>query len=235
MDDAPAPPTRPPARPPLRPSPEEVAGRARSIFGVAYLTLTGVTQSVALAVLAARVEETYGDFHLANWVMAVNAFLLIVIIWNEYSILSVAYVWRPTVADALIPFTLLALQGFVAHNVYPDQQAWLFALGAVFGVGAVAFGYGFAQAARHEHENRDVLKAIGIHQPLTIVSTAAGCGLCLAAALLYDVAGLGQVPAVVALAASLLMVVMIVRSIPYAQRVTRYADLGRDGAEAGQD
>jgi hypothetical protein len=94
MDDAP--PTRPPARPPLRPPPEEVAGRARNIFGVAYLTLTGVTQSVALAVLAARIEETYRDFHLANWVMAVDAFLLIVIIWNEYSILSIAYLWSPT-------------------------------------------------------------------------------------------------------------------------------------------
>jgi hypothetical protein len=213
----------PTPRPILRPPPEELAARTRNTFGVAYLTLTGVTQSVAFAVLAARVEATYTHFDLANWVTAVNTFLLIVIIWNEYSILSIAYFWTPTVADALIPFTLLALQGFVAHNVYPDQRAWLVALGAVFAAGTLAFGYGFFQAARHQTDNRDVLRAIGVHQPLTMLSTAVGCGLCFAGALLYDVAGLGQARVVVALAASVAMVATILRSIPYANRVAAYA------------
>jgi hypothetical protein len=225
--DAPPPPSRPPAPPPLRPPPEEVAERAKHTFGVAYLTLTGVTQSVALAVLVARVEETHGDFGAANWLMAVTAFLLIVVIWNEYSILSVAYLWTPTVMDALLPFSLLALQGFLVHNVYPDQQAWLFSLAAVFGVGAIAFVYGFAQAGRHHAENRDVLNAIGFHRHMTMISAGIAGALCLGAGLLYDEAGLADVPEVVAVGSLLLALITIVRSIPYARRVNAYAALAR--------
>jgi hypothetical protein len=232
VEDAPPPPSRRPAQRPLRPPPEEVAERAKTIFGVAYLTLTGVTQSVALAVLVARVEETHGDFGAANWLMAVTAFLLIVIIWNEYSILSVAYLWSPTVMDALIPFTLLGLQGFLAHNVYPDQQAWLFSLAAVFGVGAIAFVYGFAQAGRHHRMNRDVLEAIGFHRHLTMISTGIGCGLCLVAGLLYDAAGLADVAELVGGCAVLLTVITLGRSIPYQRRVNAYAALAEEGPAA---
>jgi hypothetical protein len=235
MNDRSSPTPPPPPRRPLRPPREEVASRARTYFGLGYLTLTGVTQSVALAVLAMRVEATYTHFGFVNWILVVNTFLLTVIIWNEYLILTIAYLWTPTVVDALIPFTLFALQVFVAHNVYPDQRAWLTALGAVFAAGTVAFGYGFFQAARHDTDNRDILRAIGVHQSLTMVSTAVGCGLCWGAALLYEAAKLGQARAVIALAASLAVVVTVLRSIPYWNRVKAYAGLRPGRANAAQD
>jgi hypothetical protein len=209
----------------LQPPPEEVAARARQIFGVAYLTLTGVTQSVALAVLVARVEETSPHFHFTNWVMAIATFLNITLIWNEYLIVSIAYVWTTTVLDALFPFALLALQAFLAHNVYPNQRVWLTALGALFGAGAAAYVYGFWRVARHPRENRDIVRVIGVHRPLTMVITATACGLCWGAALLYDVAGLGHARLVVAIAAFLLVLITLLRSIPYWRCVTRYARL----------
>jgi hypothetical protein len=209
----------------LQPPPEQVAARAREIFGLAYLALTGVTQSVALAVLIVRVEDSSAHFHFANWVMAAATFLNIALIWNEYVIVTIAYYWTTTVLDALLPFTLLALQAFLAHSVYPSERSWLTALGALFAAGAIAYAYGFWRVARHPSDNSGIVRAMGVHRPLTMVFTATACALCWGAALVYDVAGLGHARVVGAIAGFLLVLAMMLRSIPYWRSVTRYARL----------
>jgi hypothetical protein len=213
----------------LRASQRELATRLRGTFGVAYLTLTGVTQSVAVAVLAARVEATYEQFHLVHWIMVVNTFLMIVLVWNDYMIAAIAYFWTPTLADSFFPFTLLALQLGVAHNVYPDERMWFLWTGLLMAVGAAAFGYGFWQARRHTKDNHEVLQAIGVHQQLTLVFTGAGCVSALGVAALYDVGGLHRASTVVALLGTVLIVAILLRSIPYWKRVTAFSRVLDDG------
>ena len=214
-----------PPRSDLQPPPEHVAARAREIFRLAYLGLTGVIQSVALAVLVVRVEDTSAHFHFANWVMAAATFLNIALIWNEYVIITIAYYWTTTVLDALLPFVLLALQAFLAHSVYPSERTWLTALGALFAAGVVAYAYGFSRIARHPSDNRDIIRAMGVHRPLTMVFPAIGCGVCWGAALIYDVAGLGHVRVAGAIAGFLLVLAILLRSVPYWRSVTGYAGL----------
>jgi hypothetical protein len=216
-------------RTPLSLSQRELATRLRGTFGVAYLTLTGVTQSVAMAVLAARVEATYEDFHFVNWIMAINTFLVIVVVWNDYMIAAIAYFWTPTLADAFFPFTLLALQLGVAHNVYPDERMWFLWTGLLLAVGCAAFGYGFWQAERHTKDNHEVLQAIGIHRQLTLVFTGAGCVPALGIAALYDVGGLHRASTMFALLGTVLIAAILVRSIPYWKRVTDFSRVRDDG------
>lgn len=113
------------------------------------------------------------------------------LVWNEYLIAAIAYVWTPTISDALLPFSPLALQLFVAHNVYPNERLWLAAMGAFLAVASVAFAYGFYRANRHR-DTHPVLRAIGVHQWLTMAVTGAGCVLSFGAALLYDQFRLGE-------------------------------------------
>ena len=110
--------------------------------------------------------------------MAAATFLNIALIWNEYVIITIAYYWTTTVLDALLPFVLLALQAFLAHSVYPSERTWLTALGALFAAGVVAYAYGFSRIARHPSDNRDIIRAMGVHRPLTMVFPAIGCGVC---------------------------------------------------------
>jgi hypothetical protein len=196
-------------------------------FGVAYLTLTGVTQSVVTAVLATRVEANFEDFGIQNWLMTVSTFLLIVLVWNEYLIASIAYFWTPTVADALIPFTLLAVELFVVHTIYPGVRAWLGSVSVMLGVGCTAFAYGFWQAGRHRLHNAEVIKALKFHRAITMISTGAGCLVFGAAALLYDVTWIHAQPTLVVVIALLLILATVLRGVPYWQRVTRFAESHR--------
>lgn len=200
-----------------------VRGRLVATFGVAYLTLTGVTQSVATAVLATRVEANFESFAIEHWLITGSTFLLIVLIWNEYLIASIAYFWTPSVADALIPFALLATELFVVHNVYPDMRAWLASLGVTLGIGCLAFMYGFWQAGRHPAHNAGVIKALGIHRALTMVATGAGFVVFGGLAIFYDVLGIGDHTLTVAMIAMALMVATLLRGVPYWNRVTRHA------------
>jgi hypothetical protein len=218
-------------RTPLIASQRELATRLRSTFGVAYLTLTGVTQSVAVAVLAARVEATYEQFHAVHWIMALNTFLVIVVVWNDYMIAAIAYFWAPTLADAFFPFTLLALQLSIAHNIYPDERMWFLSTGLLLAVGTAAFGYGFWQAGRHTKDNHEVLQAIGVHRQLTLVFTGAGCLCALGIAALYDVGGLHRASTVVALVGTVLIAAILLRSIPYWRRVIAFSRVLDDGPQ----
>lgn len=215
------------------PTPEELAGRLRNTFSVAYLTLTGVTQSVATAVLAARVEATYEDFDPVHWVLVVNTFLAVVLVWNDYLIAAIAYVWPPTLADAFFPFTLLAMQLVVAHDVYPDPRAWFAGVSVFLAVGTGAFAYGFRQVRCYPSANRDVLRAIGVHQHLTMAFTGAGCLVALVIALLWDVVDLSEIELGLALLGTVIIAATLARSVPYWNRVTAYAGVRPDPGSRG--
>ncbi len=76
--------------------------------------------------------------------------------------------------------------------------------------------------------NRDVLRAIGVHQHLTMAFTGAGCLVAVVVALLWEVAGLGGIDLVLALRGTLLIVATLARSVPYRNRVTGYAGVRPD-------
>src|SRR5215468_10751254 len=76
---------------------DPVSSRLTSQFAPAYLTLASIIQGVALSTLVIRVEATYGDFDAVAWLLTLATFLTYLIVWHEYVLQVLAFVWMPTV------------------------------------------------------------------------------------------------------------------------------------------
>jgi len=200
-----------------------VGARMLSQFAPAYLTLTSIIQGVALSALVIRVEGTSDHFGLANWLLAAATLLAFLLVWHEYLMQALAYVWMPTLLDSAIPFAFLVAELFMAHFVYGDQRAWLLAAGVGFGFGLLAYALRRSQTYRHQQENAGVVRAITGFAGPRFAFSAAPAALFLVAWALYDALGLGRAPVVVAAAATLVVVVALLGTIPYWQRVLAYA------------
>jgi hypothetical protein len=205
------------------PTPEVVATRLKGQFAPAYLTLTSIIQGVAISTLVARIEATSSQFDAADWLLATATFLAFLLVWHEYLMQALAYVWMPTLLDSLVPFALLVAELFAAHFVYGNQRAWLLAVGVAFTVGVAAWGASFVQAQGHADENRGVLRAVGSLLWVRLTLTVALTVLYLGAWALYDVLRLGQVRLAVALVALLGIGVAVASTVPYWNRVLAHA------------
>src|SRR5438270_417065 len=88
-------------------TPESVATRMKDQFAPAYLTLTSIIQGVALSTLVIRVEATSERFTAADWLLAAATLLTFLVVWHEYLMQALAYVWLPTLLDSVVPFGFL--------------------------------------------------------------------------------------------------------------------------------
>src|SRR5512146_2403281 len=104
--------------------PASVAERLREQFAPAYLTLTSIIQGVALSTLVIRVEGMSEQFTLANWLLAIATLLAFLLVWHEYLMQALAYVWMPTLVDSAVPFGILITELFLAHFVYGNERVW---------------------------------------------------------------------------------------------------------------
>src|SRR5690348_15607044 len=134
-------------------TPESVATRLREQFAPAYLTLTSIIQGVALSTLVIRVEGTYEHFDTADWLLAAATLLAFLLVWHEYLMQALAYVWMPTLLDSAVPFAFLVAELFLAHLVYGNQRAWLLGGSLAFAVGILAYALRRTQTYRNSREN----------------------------------------------------------------------------------
>ena len=211
------------------PTPETVAARLKGQFAPAYLTLTSIIQGVAISTLVARIEATSSRFDAADWLLATATFLAFLLVWHEYLMQALAYVWMPTLLDSLVPFAFLVAELFAAHFVYGNQRAWLLAAGVAFAVGIAAWGNTASQARSHADENRGVLRAVGSMVQVRLAFLVALAVLYLGAWALYDVLGLHHVRLAVALCALAGIVAAVGATVPYWNRMLAYARGERAG------
>jgi hypothetical protein len=208
--------------------PASVAARLRGQFAPAYLTLTSIIQGVALSSLVIRVEGLSEQFMLANWLLATATLLAFLLVWHEYLMQALAYVWMPTLVDSAVPFGLLVAELFLAHFIYGNERVWFLVGGLAFGLGIVAWGTTHA----HAQENADVLKAVAGVSPLRILPSVISIVVFLGIWALYDVLGLGRVSGLVAAVAVLVLGCVIATTVPYWNRVLAYAR--REDASTGE-
>lgn len=199
--------------------PASVAERLRGQFAPAYLTLTSIIQGVALSTLVIRVEGMSEQFTLANWLLAVATLLAFLLVWHEYLMQALAYIWMPTLVDSAVPFGILVTELFLAHFIYGNERVW-------FLVGALAFALGIAAwgtTHAHTEENEEVLKAVRGVSPMRVLPSVVSITLFLGIWALYDVLNLGQVSGLVAAIAVLVIVGVLATTVPYWNRVLAYA------------
>jgi hypothetical protein len=68
-----------------------------------YLTLSSMIQSLAFGYLLATVS-LLSLLTPAYWLMVLNTFIVIVLVWHEYAIGTMLYVWLIDFWDSAIPF-----------------------------------------------------------------------------------------------------------------------------------
>jgi hypothetical protein len=206
--------------------------RLKAQYAPAYLTLTSIIQGAAITTLVARVEATSTSFTTANWLLVATTFLSFVLIWHEYLMQALAYVWMPSLVDSLVPFAFLAVELFVAHFVYGNQRAWLLSASIAYAIGVVASRATIVQARGQSRENQGVLRAVGSVFPARFALNMGLTLLSFAAWALYDVLRLGQHAFAVALVALIAVAAALGSTVPYWNRVLDYARGERQGAPA---
>jgi hypothetical protein len=144
-------------------------------------------------------------------------------VWNEYLMQVLAFVWVPTLLDALVPFAFLASELFMAHFVYNNLRGWLLTLGLIFVVGGAAQILTLTQARSLADENRDIIRVLAPHYRIRAVLSAVMVMLSICAFALYDVLRLGQAQFVIALLAFALVIVFSSSSVPFWNQVLAYA------------
>jgi hypothetical protein len=199
--------------------PEALAARFKGQIATAYLTLSSIIQGVLISALVVRVEGAYTSFGAADWLLGAATLLAFLLIWHEYLMQALAFVWLPTLLDSLIPFTFLVVGLFLAHFVYGNQRAWLLAAAARFAVGIAAWGTSHISSRAHAEENIAVVGVLAQLSMARLALTVFPAAVFLAAWALYDVLGLGQIPVPVAAGALILIASRIAVTVPYWNRV----------------
>ena len=210
-------------------SPTSVGARLREQFAPAYLTLTSIIQGVALSTLVLRVEGMSEHFELANWLLATATLLAFLLVWHEYLMQALAYVWMPTLVDSALPFGILVAELFLAHFVYGGERIWLLVAGLAFVLAIIAWG----TTHTHTQENAQVIHAVGGVSPTRAVPSVVSIVVFLGMWALYDALHLGQVSGIVAAIAVVVIAGDIATTVPYWNRVLTYARREGEGAPGG--
>lgn len=146
--------------------------RVMGAFSSAYLTLISIIQGAAFAYLAGFGVANYTHFKTpVAWILTCASFVVIVLAWNEYLMGALAFVWIPTIIDALIPFALGVTEVLLISAIADDPQTWLgfLAIFAMAGILAYVNQYLCASAKRYQPQNDAAISALGRWVKATLV------------------------------------------------------------------
>jgi hypothetical protein len=136
--------------------------RLKESYGPTYLTILSMIQSVALGDLSFVVASNYHHFTPVQWVLALNAFCVLIIVWNVFSVQSVLWGWIPDVRDGVVPFVVGALELFLNYAIAASLSTWLIAL-SLIGIVGVAGTWHIRWRSSREPDNLELLGRLDGH------------------------------------------------------------------------
>jgi len=168
----------------------EVHRRLKASYGPTYLTILSVIQAVAMGDLAQVVAGGYQRFTTVQWVLTLNTFGALIIIWNAYSVQSTLWGWIPDVRDRAAPFVVGALELYlnhtIIHTIIVSLSAWLVAgalvAGALVGVAGAAGTLHIDWRASREPEQLELLRQVEFYIRLYVAYLLVGGAALLALA-----------------------------------------------------
>ena len=120
---------------------KHIVNATRQGFSATYLTLLSIIQGVALASLALNAKEAIAPTGLwdpLEWTTISITFVVIVLVWYEYSWFVRLFVWPPSPFDAFIPFGLGATEVWATFRI-EEPHGWMIAMGGLCIAGTVAY------------------------------------------------------------------------------------------------
>jgi hypothetical protein len=136
--------------------------RLKESYGPTYLTILSMIQSVSLGDLSLVVASQHQHFTFVQWVLTLNAFCVLIIIWNVFSVQSVLWGWIPDVHDGVVPFVVGALELFLNQAIAATLSTWLIAL-SLIGIAGAAGTWHIRWRSSHEPENLELLSRLNGH------------------------------------------------------------------------
>jgi hypothetical protein len=155
--------------------------RLKASYGPTYLTILSVIQAVAMGDLAQVVAGGYQRFTTVQWVLTLNTFGVLIIIWNAYSVQSTLWGWIPDVRDSAAPFVVGALELYLNHTIIVSLSAWLVAVSLVGVAGAAGTLHIYWRASR-EQEQLELLRQVELYIRLYVAYLLVGGAALLALA-----------------------------------------------------
>jgi hypothetical protein len=141
---------------------QELHRRLKDSYGPTYLTILGMIQSVSLGDLSFVVASGHNHFTLVQWVLTLNAFCVLIIVWNAFSVQSVLWGWIPDVRDGVVPFVVGALELFLNYAIATTLSTWLIALSLIGIAGAIGTWH-IRWRSSHEPQNQGLLSRLDGH------------------------------------------------------------------------
>ncbi|HML04428.1 MAG TPA: hypothetical protein VK426_01510 [Methanobacterium sp.] len=139
-----------------------------SEFPSVYLELISIIQAAILGYLLIIIYTNLDKLIFLNWILIINVFILIVMVWHEYVMMSSAWRWIPQFKDALIPFAVAIPEFLITTFVVSDFQYWYYGLG-IFGLVSLMAYYTNINSAKRFPENDYVLRVSGNYYPNTYI------------------------------------------------------------------
>jgi hypothetical protein len=204
-------------------SPEIISERLKSQFAPTYLTLTSIIQGVAISALVAKVEANYPQMGPVDWLLTITSFIGFLVLWHEYMMQSLAFVWIPTLLDSLVPFAFLAAELFLAHSIYNNFRSWLLGFSLVFFVGLVARITASWQEQKWQEENREIVDRVRVYTKLRVVIVSVIAIFFFFCWALFEPLHLERFQIEIAAAALAATVIYAASILPYWGQVLRYA------------
>jgi hypothetical protein len=150
--------------------------RLKESYGPTYLTLLSIIQGVALGDLASVVGSGHQHFTVVQWVLTLNTFGVLIIIWDVFSAQSVLWDWIPDVRDGSVLFVVGALELFLHHAIVATLSTWLIALSLIGLTGAIGT-FHIRWRSSHEPENLELLRRLNGHIQAYTLYLIGGVGL----------------------------------------------------------
>lgn len=163
--------------------------RLKESYSPMYLTILSIIQGVALGGLASVVASAHDQFTIVHWVMALNTFCVLIIIWNVFTVQSGLWNWIPDVRDGAIVFVTGAVELFLSEAIVGSLSTWLIAMALIGVVGSIGTGY-IVWRGSHEPENAELLIWLKRHIRLYAAYLILGTGIALLLALVCHLAGI---------------------------------------------
>jgi hypothetical protein len=163
--------------------------RLKESYGPTYLTILSMIQSVSLGDLSLVVASQHQHFTFVQWILTLNSFCVLIIIWNVFSVQSVLWGWIPDVRDGVVPFVVGALELFLNQAIAESLSIWLIAL-ALIGIAGAAGTWHILWRSSHEPENLELLSRLNGHIHVYAWYLIGGGGLLLVLAWVSSTAGL---------------------------------------------
>jgi hypothetical protein len=168
---------------------QELHRRLKDSYGPTYLTILSMIQSVSLGDLSFVVASGHQRFTFVQWVLTLNAFCVLIIVWNVFSVQSVLWGWIPDVRDGVVPFVVGALELFLNYAIAATLSTWLIALSLIGIAGAIGTWH-IRWRSSHEPYNLELLSRLDGHIHVYAGYLIAGSCFLLVLAWTNSVAGL---------------------------------------------